>query len=460
MTLKLPRRTLTPLALLIALAGLHAGPGTPVRAQILDSPQRLNILYDPDVAAGAARAQNKPVPRPQDGYEWDGLALVADPLEATGMYDFHEFEVLPNFDNDSMEVRISWDAGAAAAYDLDLYVEQLVGDVWNPIGQSTNGQAAMEGDPSESFTLDSPAPGRYRTRVHNWASTQVAYHGAVTFAGDGVITKERRIRVAGGRATVDRPDVAVGSQVHTIYFVPSNGVDNALDTNGTLDDALAAMNQWFSDETGGRRVRLDVYVDRKVVRPDITFVRGLRTVEEYAADPNGAFTAITDELEARGWTSAPSVKRYLVYYEGPAEAAGICGTAYFTLGGGYAQWSLVFLGAAAGCGARDFGTLAEGPGASESIAVQEMLHNEGQTRPEALHHCAANQGHICTAQAGSQLTRVDRGLDPETVDALFPYVTFALRDKRLDKDRDDYFEHPFLHRDLASSVFWCTGGAC
>ena len=83
-----------------------------------------------------------------------------------------------------------------------------------------------------------------------------------------------------------------------------------------------------------------------------------------------------------------------------------------------------------------------------------MLHNEGQTVPEAIHHCAANQFHICTAQVGSQLTLIDRGLDPESVDALFPYVTFALRDKKLDKDNDDYYNHPFLHRDLAFSPFW------
>jgi hypothetical protein len=69
-------------------------------------------------------------------------------------------------------------------------------------------------------------------------------------------------------------------------------------------------------------------------------------------------------------------------------------------------------------------------------------------------HCAANQFHNCTAQVGSQLTRIERGLDPESVDALFPFVTFALRDKKLDKDRDDYYGHPFLHRNLAFSPFW------
>lgn len=454
MRLTLSCRTILPIAGALALAVCHNfDAGQIVRAQSADLwDAAVTIIYDPDVAAGAAQAQNKPVPRAQDSHEWDGLAPVADPLESTRSYDIHEFDVLPNFDNDAMEVKITWDPGPAIAYDLDLYVERLIDGAWNPVGQSTNGQALGDGDPVEALTVTSPAPGKYRTRVHNFASHQVMYHGAVTFTSDGIITKQKKVKFNSGRATEDRPDVAIGSQVHTIYFVPSDGIDNLLDIDGTLEDALAAMNLWFEGETGGRRMRLDTYPDKQVLRPDISFVRGLRTTAEYSAD--GTFAAVTSELAQRGWNAAPGVKRYLVYYEGPAQSPNICGTAFLTLGTGFAQWSVVFLGAAPGCGARDFGTPETGAGVSESIAVQEMLHNEGQTRPEAIHHCAANQFHICTAQVGSQLTRVQRGLDPESVDSLFPFVTFALRDKRLDKDRDDYYDHPFLHRDLALSPFW------
>jgi hypothetical protein len=66
----------------------------------------------------------------------------------------------------------------------------------------------------------------------------------------------------------------------------------------------------------------------------------------------------------------------------------------------------------------------------------------------------AQSCHNLHGAGGFQLTLIQRGLDPESVDALFPYVTFALRDKRLDKDRDDYYAHPFLHRDLQFSPFW------
>lgn len=445
------------IALVLGTAGFSDAGGAAASQDLTQTltPQKIALIFDPDVAAAAAQSQNKAVPSAQPGHEWDGIALVPDPLERTGSYDFHEFDVLPNFDNDSMEIRITWDAGTALAYDLDLYIDRLIDGVWTPVGQSTNGQAAGEGDAAEGLSMSTPIPGKYRTRVHNWASTQIMYHGTVGFTSDGVITKQKKkVKIVGGRATSDRPDTTTLAQIHTIYFVPSDGTDNALDIDGTLENALAAMNQWFANESGGRRMRLDTYSIKGEVRPDITFVQGLRTTAEYSADSAGTFTAITSELAQRGWNAYPGAKRYLVYYEGPAQSAGICGTAFLTLGSGFAQWSVVFLGAAAGCGARDFGTPETGAGVSESIAVQEMLHNEGQTVPEAIHFCAANQFHICTAQVGSQLTRIQRGLDPESVDALFPFVTFALRDKKLDKDNDDYYNHPFLHRDFAFSPFW------
>lgn len=415
---------------------------------------KLQLMYDKDVSIGAAGAQGKTVPQAQGSEEWDGVALVADPLEKTGQYDFHEFAVQSNFDNDSVSVTVTWDAGPGVAYDIDLYVERSNNGVWEIIGASTGSQPPAAA--VESVTLYAPPAGQYRARVHNWASTTVAYHGAISYTSDGIITKQRKVRSEAGRTFSDRPDLTTAAQVHTIYMVPSDGVDYELDLDGTLTGALDAMNDWFARETGGRRMRMDMFEYRQERYHDITFVRGLKTTAEYA-DPNGdgAFSTITAELAARGWSAYGGVKRYLIYYEGPAEAAGICGTAYYTLGSGYAQYSVVFLGAATGCGARDFGSPETGAGTSESIAVQEMLHNEGLVRPESLHHCAANQGHICTAQAGSQLTRVNRGLDPESVDALFPYVTFALRDKKLDPGHDDYFEHPFpTHRDLKDSPFW------
>jgi hypothetical protein len=150
-------------------------------------------------------------------------------------------------------------------------------------------------------------------------------------------------------------------------------------------------------------------VDRRALRPDISFVRGLRTAGEYAGDPDGAFSAVTSELQERGWIASPAVKRYLVYYEAPAEDSNICGTAFPTLGSGLARVPVVCLGADPGRGARDLGTPATG-----AVPVD---------------------------------------LEPGSADVMFPFVTFPLRDKLLDRGRDGYSEHPFLHRDMPGSPF-------
>jgi hypothetical protein len=355
--------------------------------------------------------------------------------------------VLSGFDNDSMTVTISWNAGAQLSYDLDLFVErhEATGN-WVEVGRSTDGQLLGDGEALEVADVKAPSPGTYRARVVNFASTELAYSGSIGFT----VVKGGGAKPSRGRATVDRPDAILGPQLHAIYFVPSDGVDETFDTNGVIENSVASMNLWFDGQTGGRHLRLDTFSDGKTSRLDISFVRGSRTTAEYAADPDGAFTAVTDELEERGWTASPAVKRYLVYYAGPAEDENICGTAFVPLAGGFAQWSVVFLGANPGCGARDFGTPATGGGMSEAIAVQELEHNEAMAPLTAPHQCWAFNFHICTAAAGAVLDT----LDPESVDVMFPFVTFALRTKVLDRDRDDYFEHPFPYRDLSDSPFW------
>jgi hypothetical protein len=218
-----------------------------------------------------------------------------------------------------------------------------------------------------------------------------------------------------------------------------------------LEGSVASMNVFLEADIG-RPLRFDTYLDRRTPRLDASFVRGERTASEYAPDdhPDGAFGAVTEELEHRGWTAGGAVKRYLVYYEGPAEDPNICGEAFVPLAGDFAQWSVVFLDANPGCGARDFGTPTTGAGMSEAIALQELSHNEGMAPLTAPHQCWAFNFHICTAAAGAVLDT----LDPESVDVMFPFVTFALRNKALDRDRDDYFEHPFPYRDLSDSPFW------
>jgi hypothetical protein len=433
------------LVLALTLGVVLIGPGQGRSAAGASNVQKL--LFNPGFAPAPPAQASAAGGRSQPGETWDGTAPPPDPLGVTGGADIHQFQALSGFSNDSLTVTISWDAGLALSYDLDLYVDRLdpLGN-WVEVGRSTNGQLLGDGEAVESAVVKPVATGTYRARVVNFASTELAYSGSIGFAA----AKGGGAKASGSRATQDRPDTAL-HELHAIYFLPSDGVDEALDTNSVIENAVASMNLWLDGQTGGRHLRLDTYTDRKTgTHLDISFVRGNRTTLEYTNDPNGTFTAVTDELEQRGWTASPAAKRYLVYYAGPAEDSGICGEAFVPLAGDFAQWSAVFLDADPGCGARDFGTPTIGAGMSEAIALQELSHNEGMAPLTAPHQCWAFNFHLCTAAAGALLDT----LDPESVDVMFPFVTFALRNKVLDRDHDDYYQHPFPYRDLADSPFW------
>jgi hypothetical protein len=416
-------------------------------AQASHSTIKVSVLYDKRFAQPVgARPADGGAGRAQPGEEWDGTAPPPDPLAVTASGDLREFTVSSSFNTAEVSATISWSPGAAAlAYDLDLFIDRqdALGN-WVQVGSGTNGQLAADGEATETAAVSFPPPGRYRTRVTNFLSTETAYHGTL-----GFVSGKKGGKPSRGRVTEDRPDVAVGSQAHAIYFVPSDAMDQTLDTNGVLESSVQSMNAFLESQTG-RHIRLDTYSDRGTARLDISFVRGNLTAAEYAATGD-AFTTVTDELEARGWNADPSQKRYYVYYEGPAESANICGTAFLnTLGTSYAQWTVVWLGASPGCGARDFGTAATGPGMSESILLHESTHNEGLVRPESIHHCWAFQFHLCSAAAGAALDT----LDPEAVDVMFPFVTYPLRDKLLDPGNDDYYSHSLPTRDLYDSPYW------
>jgi hypothetical protein len=439
------------LVLSLAVAGLAAGIAGVGPAQshhgsfsCTDDCAKVPVLFDPQISSAARPSDAQP------SEEWEGSAPVPDPLGLGGAADIREFTVLPG--NDSLTVEITWDPGFALSYDLDLFIDrQDASGAWTEVGSSTNGQSLGEGDPVELAVVQAPAVGIYRTRVVNFASEQFDYHGTLWFTAAVKPKGGGGSKPSGGRATEDRPDIDEGSKIHVIYFVPSDAQDTQLDTNGVLEASVASMNTFLQADIG-RQLRLDNYLDRRTPRLDVSFVRGELTASEYSQTdhPDGAFGAVTEELEHRGWTAGGAVKRYFVYYEGPAESANTCGTAYLNIAGGFAQWSVVWLGSSPGCGARDFGTPEIGGGMSEAIALHENFHNEGMVPLGALHQCYAFQFHLCSAAAGAAIS----SLDPENIDLLFPFVTFPLRDKVVDRDHDDYYDHPFLHRDMADSPFW------
>lgn len=260
------------------------------------------------------------------------------------------------------------------------------------------------------------------------------------------------------RSRRDRPDRIGGRQVHVVYLLPADARDDRLDVLGTLDCSVKAQDAWFQEASNGLRWRLDTFTYKtrdtkgKVVMSeaiDVTFVRSARPSNQL----NGAF-GVADDLRSLGFND-PN-KRYLSYV---ASDGGPCGDAIFPIAtpgsqsdGQYAQ---VYLGSDEGCRADDFGV----PGRasfSEAIAQQELIHNDGIVQLGAPHGCAAGtppgMGHVCTGPL--VLTEGDLNLDPERVDALYPYVSVPLSEKILDLGNDDYFAHLYPHVvDLKNSPY-------
>jgi hypothetical protein len=61
------------------------------------------------------------------------------------------------------------------------------------------------------------------------------------------------------RATADRPDDFPGLQIHMVYAVPSDRPDRGFDTDGSIENAVAAFQTWLAARTGGRALRIDTY---------------------------------------------------------------------------------------------------------------------------------------------------------------------------------------------------------
>lgn len=256
------------------------------------------------------------------------------------------------------------------------------------------------------------------------------------------------------RATADRPDFEAGPQVHVIYLVPGDAADDRLDTNGTLECSLRAQNEWFAEQTNGLEWRFDTFLmettsggrSRTVAVPDITFISS----PQPAANLDNA-GGVSAELAARGFDDPD--KRYLTYVESGA-GGGACGDAYYPFPEIHAPWSgqyaQVYIDASTGCGTNQFGV----PGAgslSESVAQQELMHNDGMTPIGAPHSCLNGSppgfAHVCTVAIPIM------SLDPERFDIMYPFAGVPLSQKRLDIGHDDYYRHGLPYEDVGNSPF-------
>jgi len=249
------------------------------------------------------------------------------------------------------------------------------------------------------------------------------------------------------RGLADRPDVEDGRLVHVIYYLPADRPDEALDTSGVIDVSIAAQQKWIASQTGGRRWRFDTFrfstATGAKTAYDVTFFRSSLTSSQVRS-----VDGIDEDLIKAGMVQKG--KRYLIY--AAVSSGRVCGEAYYPLGSptnsaADGQFAAVYLDSVAGCAARDFASSVDSAGMVETIAQQEIMHNDGVVPLTALHPCLPGIFHVCTAGLA------EVGLDPERFDILFPYVGVPLRNKVLDIGHDDYYLAPTSLRDLADSPF-------
>jgi hypothetical protein len=197
------------------------------------------------------------------------------------------------------------------------------------------------------------------------------------------------------RSAIDRPDDSgTRQQVHVIYALPSNGTDNALDTDGTLAESVGVWQSWLRTQTGGKGLTLDTAGGEL----DITFARLPSTDAQLASE--GLFIRDRIESELAGLGLLAAGKLYAVYYDGSANGA--CGGAPWPQSAGAVaspgqQVGAFYLqgvpgGGAPNCNTTSFAGAGDPPGYKEFAMLHELIHGLGIVPTCAPNHTLA--GHV------------------------------------------------------------------
>lgn len=230
------------------------------------------------------------------------------------------------------------------------------------------------------------------------------------------------------RATADRPDDVAGPQIHALYVVPADGVDRALDTDGTVAASVRNWQAWFESQTLGGGLRLDVSGSEL----DVSFHRLSQTGSALAQ--RGVFIRDAIEQELRGAGFDREDKVYAVYYDGATTAA--CGGGAWppTLPG---DVGALYLRATYGAGLPCYDPALSRSGLQimDFAMLHEVLHTMGFVPTCAPHHTRA--GHVSD--------------DPRDIMYAGPE---DWRPSILDVGQDDYYHAHILGcRELAESTY-------
>ena len=217
------------------------------------------------------------------------------------------------------------------------------------------------------------------------------------------------------RATTDRPDEKTGRQVHLMYVVPSDGIDEQLDQTGTLEGSARIWNAWLAAQTGGKELRIDTHGGGKV---DVTYLKLARTDAQMNVAGGNVRAQLEFQLLLNGFNSVDKV--YLVYYGGDGDG---CGRGAWppTLPGNVGA---VYIGAAAGCTDTPFATGTEPPAFLEFMALHETMHVLGFAAACSPHH--TETGHVSDGVTDLMYSGRQAGAQP-------------WRPSTLDINLDDYY---------------------
>ena len=237
-------------------------------------------------------------------------------------------------------------------------------------------------------------------------------------ADDPKATPPKTTMRALARSAVDRPDSSTQPQVHLMYVLPSDGPDEQLDTNGRIGTSAGAWNGWLSQQTGGRRLRIDAFEGL----PDIGFHRMSRTDAQLRA--TGAFIRDEIERELRAAGLVREHKVYAVYYGGSSSVS--CGAGAWPpalVGNVAAMYLKGEPPGAPPCVTNVLGSSLETPGYLEFGMLHEIFHTLGFVAACAPHHHLA--GHVSDSRN----------------DLMWAGNDFWQLPPRLDIGRDDYYGH-------------------
>jgi hypothetical protein len=224
----------------------------------------------------------------------------------------------------------------------------------------------------------------------------------------GVTAPQERMATAewcGTTAQADRtPNAVAGHPVHWLYVIPADGEDRSGTTASLMQGDAEAIDAWWRREDPARTLRNDLAPFPCGLQLDLSTLRLPQAGGQIST--NARFSVVFDSLRAAGFGS--DFTKYVVYYDGPASDARICGHGGSLRSG--IGLAVVYLRACQGV-------------SSAAVTAHELLHTFGAVPSAAPNAC---DGHVCDNE----------------LDLMYPSIdTSPLEARFLDLGRDDYYGH-------------------